>query len=371
MNILNFGTKTTEIPEEFKTKNNIFVFYRYSKEYHSLIQNLLFRLETTEVENKILFVNIPDDEFKELKEVIFEYTGFFKTEILVSTEIPTTLLKNDYNFIYLLDNIKKNVKSSTIFKLFRFNYDLGISQICLFLNYSAENSSVKITISKPILNTFLNTIYLPNSPLGKDFIEQDYFNVKDFINLNYPLILSKLFNIYNQIISPDMNFYQTIEEFNVQTITSKNSYEYSDLTLVDKYIPIELQEKLTKNLNTEIVQPELNPFSIMQEEISMELFKNITPSTQTINSTKVFLESYLNSMEIKIQENENQIKILSLNKQHFVKEINELNNEVSKINNGKIIVRNILTTLKEKNKEELTKEDCLLLVNIANTLKDC
>lgn len=224
MDLLNFFNRKTKISPEFKSEAIQVIIPFYLPHMKDLIRNILFRLETTEFKNSLILL-FQD----ETKEVVFElqeaFSGYFSTDILVTSATSLNATKRNIPTVFIIDNNSKNLFG---------NSTKSLKVICqsfkstYFIELDSYLNSATIHLYQGIKNDFTDDMLFNNYKKGLDKSE--------LVAINYPIVASKAFNIFNQIVSEGMEVYQTFEIINLDNMSSENSFGMSEGSVLNKYI---------------------------------------------------------------------------------------------------------------------------------------
>lgn len=357
MDILSFFNRQLDVDESFKTKDISVIVTSYGSHMKSLIQNILFRLENTGHANK-LFISENLENKQEIEELVREFSGFFNTELVVfnNKHYPnaliddTVIILNDY---YVLKN-KLNYSELNLEELLK---PLNIGQDSHILSLSSGYSGTRaiMNLSNIKFNTIKKSIYLDNM-YYEDMLENDSFDFE-----LYPVVEGKLFNIFNQIITPDLKVFQTFELIDLITMNSEIKFQFKDISRQDKF----LKSKYPFNIDGELLVSEYNLFNMLDIEYS--------ENEQTQGVLKKFLGTFITQYYTELEAE----KTILTNRFNTFNELNtSTNNKFSnelELLDGKIKEKNLrLSALKELMSvdfDSITHKDVVELINLSKTLK--
>lgn len=357
MDILGFFNRQLEVDTSFKTKGLSIVVTSYSNHMKSLIQNILFRLENTGYPNK-LFISEHSTNSEDVSELVREFSGYFNTELIVfsTTEYPnslvgdTIILINDY---YVL----KNNFNYNDFSLEKLLASLSISEGSNILSLSAGYSGTRsmINLNNVKFNTIKKSIYLDNM-YYEDMLVNDSFDFE-----LYPVVEGKLFNIFNQIITPDLKVFQTFELIDLISMNSEIKFQFKDISRQDKF----LKSKYPFNIDGELLVSEYNLFNMLD----IEYIEN----EQTQDILRKFLHTFITQYYTELEAE----KTILTNRFNTFKELNtSTNNKFSnelELLGEKIKEKNLrLSALKELMSidfEAVKHKDVVELINLSKTIK--
>lgn len=354
MDISSFLNRKTFVDSTFKTNDLTIIFNGYKKHMISLMQNILFRLETTGRNNKIIILT-NDSESQDISEMVSEFVGFFSTEILILKLTNPYIIQSE-NIIILNDLY---VNSNPLLDISKLEFTPNAKILALTTSYSGVES--KIVLSNVKKNNIKQQIYFDNLALVSKLDNSEF----DFSL--YGIIESKIFNILNQILTESLPIYQTIELINLETLESVNGYKFKDISRTEKYF--DTNTTFSDDIDSELIINEVNPYILLginMEDVSLEvqatdrekdlLFDIFAVEKQNIESELNSIERYLN--------------IYSMNSSQFSEKIESLNQTkesliVKKENLEK--VGNLFNEI-SCNSAQITNNDVLEIGNIIRTL---
>lgn len=348
MDIKAFLNRKTEVDGTFKTEPVTVIVHNYDKKQRSLVQNILFRLEPTGRLNKLILLENPENR-EDVKSLLSEFVGFFTTRILTSTiaSFPVTQLTE--NVVMFSDSQSGTTQISGLLPLLQ-------PKKVLVLNTSFSQNKGKIILSNIEKHPFTGNCTLDNKALSEQLDNQG-FNPRQ-----YPLIESKLFNIFNQIITEGLSIEQTVETLDLETITSTNQFKFEKMGRVEKYFGV-----TNRNVYRGYSFEELTPF----EHNLSELSNNDLDAMGVLSQGLVV--NQLREVINKVQMLEGKINFANaiLNESSVLKrEAESHKNEIVALTNKMKVLEALLqlfSTAREQN-TLLAPEDLSEIANMANTV---
>ena len=357
MDILNFFNRQLEVDESFKTKGITVLVTSYASHMKSLIQNILFRLENTGFENNIIISENPTNT-KDVSDFVKEFSGFFNTEIYIAQDKnypfeyikDTIIVLNDY---YILNN-KLNYKDKNLEKLLS-NIELKPETNILSLSSGYENTSAFILLNNVKYNNLKKTIYLDN------MYYTDMLNSTDFDFELYPMVESKLFNIFNQIITPNLKVFQTFEIIDLISMTSKLKFQFKDISRQDKFF----NKEYPFNLDDKLIESEYHLFDLLDCEYSEDL----AVSNELVKFLQIFITQYEHELKAEDEilkgryETFNQLNSVTNDK--FNRQLSALKEKID----DKMLRISALQELSKVDFESIKHKDVVEILNLAKTIK--
>lgn len=350
MDITAFLNRKTQVHPTFKTEPITVIVSSYGDNLKSLIQNILFRLEPTGLDNKLIFYT-DNSNNDSVTEFIQEFVGFFSTNMLTtSLRLPIDQLTNNCIVIHDTDNFSRMFSKKQEMFLGESLRDLSQKET-LFLSLSYSGNLGRIALSNIEYNPIFGDVGLDNHGLSGSLDNQN------FVSSYFPLMESKVFNVFNQIITEGLDVEQTIELLDLENISSTNAFKFDKMSLATKYF-----NNTIADLNLEsVVDNPLNPIVLTENNYR-----------QAYELTQKLLKRELSILQANLTQINSDIDvaryIVSGENTPFDSETLEQNKATNTYKHRVLQQLETIFTKVQRNEYEFSAEELVEIANITHTI---
>lgn len=367
MDITNFFNRETTVDKCFKESPITIVIPYYSEHMKPLLRNILFRLETTNNVHNMFFIEHLNNK-EEIATFQKELGGRFTTRILSSSEMITGY--ETESILFLIDSFAgKKCTNSPVSEIGVLNQ--------LMDNLTFNNNAYTILTDYEGDSAYISLRQLHYSPfLKKYLLNNKYENNKnnELVLDNYPIVASKVFNIFNQIVTEGLTIYQTFEEINLSTMTSSVGFKFKEITRFDRYF---LKEELFSYFLKRIDYNEIFDFEkeINENQGTSEFLVSNFVGDENKEKRLFFIRDYLLDMKLNLISFSSNIKsrlqiLKNYGNRDFEDTMKILAEKEKELEQKEFVLENLIS--KVSNVEDpnlLSNEDFQEILNIGALLK--